>query len=132
LVTGGQNYEEIAQRFQTAQAANSGLPAVVVLSDVWWFRYFMNGNIIPLDNLLKKLDFQLDDYRETLVEDYQYDGKQWAMPYGRSTPLFYYNRDHFKAAGLEDRAPKTWDEFAEWSKKLTEADTPFMYPDLAG
>lgn len=132
LVTGGQNYEEIAQRFQTAQAAKSGLPAVVVLSDVWWFRYYMNGNIIPLDNLLEKLDFQLDDYRETLVEDYQYSDKQWAMPYGRSTPLFYYNRDHFKKAGLEDRAPETWDEFSEWAKKLTDADVPFMYPDLAG
>ncbi len=40
LVTAGANYEEIAQKFQTAQAAKSGLPGLVVLSDVWWFRYF--------------------------------------------------------------------------------------------
>jgi sn-glycerol 3-phosphate transport system substrate-binding protein len=135
LITGGADYEEIAQKFQTAQAAKSGLPALVVLSDVWWFRYYMNKSIIPLDGLLKQLEFKLDDFRETLVADYGYDAKQWAMPYARSTPLFYYNKDHFKAAGLPDRAPKTWAEFAEWAPKLkaaSKARYAFMYPALAG
>ncbi|GAB4099321.1 ABC transporter substrate-binding protein [Sinomonas halotolerans] len=135
LVTAGSSYEEIAQKFQTAQAAKSGLPAVVVLSDVWWFRYFINGSIIPMDALIKQLGFEVADYRDSLVKDYQYDGKQWAMPYGRSTPLFYYNKDHFKAAGLPDRAPKTWAEFAEWGPKLqaaTKAKYAYMYGPMAG
>ncbi|WP_413248381.1 ABC transporter substrate-binding protein [Sinomonas flava] len=135
LVTAGANYEEIAQKFQTAQAANSGLPGVVVLSDVWWFRYYINGNIIPMDSLIKQLNFDLGDYRDSLVKDYQYANKQWAMPYGRSTPLFYYNKDHFKAAGLPDRAPKTWSEFADWAPKLkaaSGAQYAYMYPALAG
>ncbi|MEE2521175.1 ABC transporter substrate-binding protein [Pseudarthrobacter sp. J75] len=135
LVTAGANYEEIAQKFQTAQAAKSGLPALVVLSDVWWFRYYLNESIIPLDSLVKQLDIQLDDFRTSLVEDYQYDGKQWALPYGRSTPLFYYNKDHFAAAGLPDRAPATWQEFAEWAPKLkaaSGAQFAFMHPALAG
>ena len=132
LVTAGSNYEEIAQRFQTAQAANSGLPAAVVLSDVWWFRYYINGNIIPIDNLVEKLGIDLSDYRDSLVQDYQYDGQQWALPYGRSTPLFYYNKDHFAEAGLPDRAPETWAEFEEWAPKLTQGETAYMYPDLAG
>ena len=132
LVTAGSNYEEIAQRFQTAQAANSGLPAAVVLSDVWWFRYYINGNIIPIDNLVEKLGIDLSDYRDSLVQDYQYDGQQWALPYGRSTPLFYYNKDHFAEAGLPDRAPETWAEFEEWAPELTQGETAYMYPDLAG
>ncbi|HKU10158.1 MAG TPA: ABC transporter substrate-binding protein [Sinomonas sp.] len=135
LVTAGSNYEDIAQKFQTAQAAKSGLPAVVVLSDVWWFRYYINGNVIPLDSLLKQLNVQVSDYRDSLVKDYQYAGKQWAMPYGRSTPLFYYNKDHFKAAGLPDRAPKTWDEFGQWAPQLKQAagaQYAYMYPALAG
>ncbi|MGG5170980.1 ABC transporter substrate-binding protein [Pseudarthrobacter sp. J1738] len=135
LVTAGSNYEEIAQKFQTAQAAKSGLPALVVLSDVWWFRYYMNQNIISLDSLIKQLDVKVDDFRKSLVDDYKYDSKQWALPYGRSTPLFYYNKDHFKAAGLPDRAPKTWQEFAEWAPKLkaaSKAQYAFMYPALAG
>lgn len=132
LVTAGSNYEEIAQRFQTAQAANSGLPAAVVLSDVWWFRYFINGNIIPIDNLVDQLGIDLSDYRDSLVQDYQYEGQQWALPYGRSTPLFYYNKEHFAEAGLPDRAPETWAEFEEWAPQLTQGETAYMYPDLAG
>src|SRR5690625_575838 len=76
LVTAGSNYEEIAQRFQTAQAANSGLPAAVVLSDVWWFRYYINGNAIPIDTLVEQLDIDLSDYRDSLVQDYQYADQQ--------------------------------------------------------
>ncbi|WP_426996581.1 ABC transporter substrate-binding protein [Pseudarthrobacter sp. N5] len=135
LVTAGANYEEIAQKFQTAQAAKTGLPALVVLSDVWWFRYYLNESIIPIDSLVKQLDVKLDDFRKSLVDDYKYDGKQWALPYGRSTPLFYYNKDHFAAAGLPDRAPKTWQEFAGWAPKLkaaSGAQYAFMHPALAG
>ncbi|GAA5192573.1 ABC transporter substrate-binding protein [Arthrobacter gyeryongensis] len=135
LVTAGANYEEIAQKFQTSQAAKSALPGLVVLSDVWWFRYYTNGNIIPLDGLIKQLDFKIDDFQKSLVADYQYANKQWALPYGRSTPLFYYNKDHFKAAGLPDRAPKTWQEFAEWAPKLqasSGAKYAYIYPALAG
>ncbi len=119
LVTAGANYEEIAQKFQTSQAAKTGLPGLVVLSDVWWFRYYSNGSIIPIDSLVKQLDIKIDDFQKSLVDDYKYEDKQWALPpYGRSTPLFYYNKDHFKAAGLPDRAPATWQEFAEWAPKL--------------
>lgn len=135
LVTAGANYEEIAQKFQTAQAAKSGLPALVVLSDVWWFRYYLNDSIIPLDSLISQLNIPLDDFRTSLVNDYKYDGQQWALPYGRSTPLFYYNKDHFAAAGLPDRAPATWQEFAEWAPKLktaSRAQYTFMHPALAG
>ncbi|TVU65532.1 ABC transporter substrate-binding protein [Paenarthrobacter nitroguajacolicus] len=135
LVTAGANYEEIAQKFQTSQAAKTGLPGLVVLSDVWWFRYFSNGSIIPIDGLVKQLDIKIDDFQRSLVDDYKYDDKQWALPYGRSTPLFYYNKDHFKAAGLPDRAPATWQEFAEWAPKLkatSGAQYAYIYPALAG
>ncbi|WP_422757220.1 ABC transporter substrate-binding protein [Paenarthrobacter sp. C1] len=135
LVTAGANYEEIAQKFQTSQAAKTGLPGLVVLSDVWWFRYFSNGSIIPIDGLVKQLDIKIDDFQKSLVDDYKYDNKQWALPYGRSTPLFYYNKDHFKAAGLPDRAPATWQEFAEWAPELkatSGAQYAYIYPALAG
>src|SRR5699024_1259886 len=80
----------------------------------------------------EQLGIDLADYRDSLVHDYQYEDQQWALPYGRSTPLFYFNREHSSAAGLPDRAPETWAEFEEWAPQLTQAETPYMYPDLAG
>lgn len=135
LVTAGKDYEEIAQKFQTAQTGGT-LPDLIVLSDVWWFRYFMLGSIIPLDSAIKATGIDTSDYRDQLLADYQYNGAQWAIPWARSTPLFYYNKAHWSAAGLPDRAPTTWAEFAEWAPKLQAANTgvqhAFQHPALAG
>ncbi|TDT33617.1 ABC transporter substrate-binding protein [Naumannella halotolerans] len=133
LVTAGANYEEIAQRFQTAQASGD-LPDAVVLSDVWWFRYYMQQTIIPLGTAIEAAGITTAGYRESLIGDYQYDGGQWALPWARSTPLFYYNKAHWEAAGLEDRAPQTWAEFAEWAPALKEATgvSAYEFPALDG
>jgi sn-glycerol 3-phosphate transport system substrate-binding protein len=120
LVTAGSNYEEIAQKFQAAQAGGQ-LPDIVLLSDVWWFRYYMQRSIIPLDGLIKAVGIDTGDYRNQFIADYQYKGSQWAVPWARSTPLFYYNKNHWKAAGLPDRAPDTWAEFAEWGPRIQSA-----------
>lgn len=127
LVTAGANYEEVAQKFQTAQQGGQ-LPHVVVLSDVWWFRYMINDSIIPLDGLISALSYKVDDFRKGLWADYQFKNKQWAVPWARSTPLFYYNKAMWKNAGLEDRAPKTWQEFADWAPKLKSANPAITAP----
>jgi len=135
LVTAGANYEEIAQKFQAAQSGGQ-LPDLMVFSDVWWFRYFMQDSIVPWDSLIDAVGIELDDYRDSLVADYQYEDAQWALPWARSTPLFYYNKAHWAAAGLPDRSPETWDEFSEWAPKLQSAGTgvqkAFQHPALAG
>ncbi|WP_027586536.1 ABC transporter substrate-binding protein [Acidipropionibacterium thoenii] len=137
LVTAGSTYKDVAQKFQSAQAGGQ-LPDLVVLSDVWWFRYYMQDSIIPLGNVIKAAGLELSDYRDGLVADYQYKGEQWAVPWARSTPLFYYNKNHFKAAGLPDRAPTSWEEFATWAPKLmavkatTKAKYAYEIPALAG
>ena len=121
LVTAGATYEEVAQKFQTAQQGGQ-LPHVVLFSDVWWFRYFINDSIINLDGLLSYLKVDTADYVSGLYKDYAYNNLQWAVPYARSTPIFYYNKAMWAAAGLEDRAPKTWQEFATWAPKLKAAN----------
>ncbi|WP_433559834.1 ABC transporter substrate-binding protein [Pseudonocardia xinjiangensis] len=135
LVTAGKDYEEIAQKFQTAQTGGT-LPDLIVLSDVWWFRYYMLGSIVPLDSLIRTVGIETPDYRDQLLADYQYAGGQWAIPWARSTPLFYYNKAHWAAAGLPDRTPTTWTEFAEWAPRLQAAGTgvqhAFQLPALAG
>src|SRR5690606_1505685 len=50
------------------------------------------------------------------------EGKLVSMPFNSSTPVFYYNKDAFKKAGLDaDNPPKTWEEVAEAGKKLRAA-----------
>ncbi|ACQ79155.1 extracellular solute-binding protein family 1 [Beutenbergia cavernae DSM 12333] len=117
LVTAGANYDEIAQRFQAA-AGTDEIPDLVGASDVWWFRYFVNGQIIPVDDVFEFLEVDTSDFVETLYSDYEYEGLHYAAPYARSTPLFYYNKDVWAAAGLPDRGPETWEELQEWGPAI--------------
>ena len=111
LVDAGKNYEEVAQKFN-ASLAGGQLPDVVVVSDVTWFNFALNKQLTPLDDLLSAAKI------DALYNDYNLDEKHYALPFSRSTPLFYYNKDLWKAAGLEDRGPKDWDEFLTWAPKL--------------
>ncbi|MEO7126937.1 MAG: ABC transporter substrate-binding protein [Nakamurella sp.] len=117
LVTAGKNYADVAQKFQTALASNQ-VPAVIMISDVWWFGYMLNGNLAPIEPLAKAVSLDTSDYVTAFYDDYLYNDSHWAVPYARSTPLFYYNKTHFAAAGLPDRAPATWDEVDEFAKKI--------------
>ncbi|GGR57142.1 sn-glycerol 3-phosphate transport system substrate-binding protein [Nocardioides luteus] len=135
LVQAGADYEELAQKFQTAQTSGD-LPDVVNLSDVWWFRYMINGQIIPLDSAFEAAEVETDKYVESLLGDYNYNDATWAAPWARSTPLFYYNIDAFKKAGIDpEKALTSWDEFAAAAPDLVAkggTKSAFQMPALAG
>lgn len=131
-VTAGANYAEVSQRFQTAQVSGDQ-GDVVVLSDANWFSAYLAGSIAPVDEILAAAGVDASNYVDALYEDYLYEGEHWAVPYARSTPLFYYNKEHYADAGLPDRAPESWAEMEEFAAQLTEAGhtTAFAYPPEA-
>ena len=50
------------------------------------------------------------------------NGQMLSFPFNSSTPVFHYNKDAFKAAGLDvDKPPKTWPEVALAAAKLKAA-----------
>ncbi|WP_293695084.1 ABC transporter substrate-binding protein [uncultured Agrococcus sp.] len=131
-VTAGANYEEVSERFQTAQASGD-VGDVIVLSDATWFPNYLNDSLAPLDPLFDAIDADTGTYVEALYTDYLYEDQHYGAPFARSTPLFYYNADHYEAAGLTD-APETWDEMLTHAQALSDADTgasPFAFPPQA-
>ena len=49
-------------------------------------------------------------------------GNMLSFPFNASTPILYYNKDLFRAAGLDPEvAPKTWPEVGEAAKRLRAA-----------
>lgn len=121
LVDAGANYEELAQKFNAALSGGD-LPDVVVVSDVTWFNFALNEAITPMDDLWPAAGVDATGYVDSLREDYLFNGRHYALPYSRSTPLFYYNKAMWSAAGLPDRGPETWQEFAEWAPRLAAAN----------
>jgi len=130
------SYEETAQKVTAALQARTA-PDVALLSDVWWFKFYINQAILPLDDLAAAANVDFTDYQDPLINEGLRQGKHWWIPFARSTPLFYYNKEKWAAAGLPDRGPETWDEFMEWAPELLEKDgdevkvSAFAHPDGA-
>ena len=119
LVDGGANYEELGQKFNAA-LSGTDLPDVIVLSDVWWFNFALNDQLANIDEVASRAGVDTSTFVESLYEDYELDGGHFAMPFARSTPLFYYNKDLWREAGLPDRGPESWEEMTEWGQTLQE------------
>ncbi len=50
-----------------------------------------------------------------------WDGKYYGVPKATNTIALYYNKDMFKAKGLDpNKPPQTWDELVEAARKLTD------------
>ena len=65
----------------------------------------------------------LDSFYPALMENGKADGKTWGVPFQRSTIVMYYNKDAFKAAGLDpEQPPTTWEEFINVGQKLVKKD----------
>jgi sn-glycerol 3-phosphate transport system substrate-binding protein len=53
------------------------------------------------------------------------DGQMLSMPFNSSTPVLYYNKAAFEAAGLDpEQPPQTWDQLVEFAEKTQEAGYP--------
>lgn len=61
-------------------------------------------------------------YIPGLMGNSYWKDKLYAIPFNRSTPLLYLNRDMLKAAGLDPNGPKTWEELRQFSKALTKKE----------
>lgn len=116
------DYPTLVRKLQAAIAANA-LPDVVLLDSPYVAYFAKQGALLALDDLAKGKDSaNLKDFIPGLLQDGYFNGKLYALPFARSTPILYYNKDMFKEAGLPDRVPATWDEFLEFSKKLTKTE----------
>jgi sn-glycerol 3-phosphate transport system substrate-binding protein len=130
------NYEETAHKVTAALQARTA-PDVSLMSDVWWFKFYLNQAILPLDDLISAQGIDLTDYQDSLINEGVRKGQHFWIPYARSTPLFYYNKEKWEAASLPDRGPETWDEFMEWAPSLVEMEgdemksAAFSHPDGA-
>lgn len=119
------NYEETAQKLTAAIQAKQ-TPDVALMSDVWWFKFYLAGALQPLKDLMASQSIDTSDYVDSLINEGTRKGDIWWVPFARSTPLFYYNKDVWAEAGLPDRGPETWAEFAEWAPKLVKMDGDTM------
>ncbi|MGH7320413.1 MAG: ABC transporter substrate-binding protein [Candidatus Rokuibacteriota bacterium] len=122
-VWGGNYWQNMQKTVQALQAGNPPDVAVHLAVDVVTLRDL--DAVIPLDAFVQRegSDSFLGDFFPGFVNDLRADGKVWAIPFQRSTPILYYNREHMRKAGLDlARPPTTWQELLAAAQKLTVRD----------
>jgi sn-glycerol 3-phosphate transport system substrate-binding protein len=99
------------------------VPAVVQVFDIGTRLMVDLGVATPVQDFIDKEKYDISDLEQNVLAYYAVDGKLWSMPFNTSNPMLYYNKDMFKAAGLDpDKPPRTWAEIEEAAKKLTKKD----------
>ncbi|MCC7021244.1 MAG: ABC transporter substrate-binding protein [Thermomicrobiales bacterium] len=102
------SYEETARKLAAALSRHEA-PEVCLLADVSWFPFSLDGALAPLDGFMAAHKIDTLDYVDVLYQEGVRNGASYWLPFARSTPLFYYDRDAFAEAGLE-AAPESWDQ----------------------
>lgn len=110
------NYFDASSKLSAAIQAKK-VPDIVGFGDTLWESFFVNDYIEDLDGYADKA-FK-DSFVPKLAEVGYIKDKFYWVPFARSTPIFYYNKDLFAKAGLPDRGPETWSELREWGAQIT-------------
>lgn len=70
------------------------------------------GLVQPFDDLLQGKDMAALGYSKEILAQGQINGRQYALPWGVSTPVIFVNTDLVRRAGGDPaRIPATWNEF---------------------
>ncbi|MCZ8511526.1 ABC transporter substrate-binding protein [Paenibacillus filicis] len=121
------DYNQTITKVQAA-VKSGDMPDVAVLSATDVLRLQDIKAIVPLESYVKNDkdgDAYINDFFPGLLSEAKMGQGDhlWAIPYQRSTPLLYFNKEAFKEAGLDpNKAPANWEEFSAYAKKLTKKD----------
>ncbi|GAB3923510.1 ABC transporter substrate-binding protein [Microlunatus endophyticus] len=97
----------------SAQTAAGKPPTIAQVYEDWAAEYAESQVIVQLDPYIAKAQ-QYEDFYDGIKADLQLpDGKTWMWPFNKSVVVMYYNADMVKTA------PKTWDEFAQVAKSVS-------------
>ncbi len=118
------NYNDA--RIKALAALESGQPAQLsVMFSIDIYELIELDAIVPFDDVVSTDEERawLNSFYPSLMENGVTAEKTWGVPFQRSTIVMYYNKDAFRAAGLDPESPPaTWDELVDAGKKLTKDD----------
>jgi len=114
----GVPFIEIERKFLTSIVGN-------VPPDL--FEYFgsvaqwsSRGALLPLDEYMERDGFDRSKIFEALWDEVSWEGQVYAIPVGTACDVFYWNKQHFREAGLDpQRPPRTWAELEDYAERLT-------------
>ncbi|QCI99339.1 ABC transporter substrate-binding protein [Agrobacterium larrymoorei] len=97
-------------------------PDIIAIDNPNHAMFASRGAFLDLTDMIgKSTTIKAENYFPGPLKSATWDGKYYGVPKATNTIALYYNKDLFKAAGLDPESPpKTWDELVETARKLTD------------
>lgn len=115
-------YEESLTKLRSVGGTKDA-PAITQVFEVGTKYMIDSGYIEPMQSFIDKDNYDLSQLEENILNYYKVDGKLYSMPFNSSTPVMIYNKEAFKAAGLDpEKAPETFAEVIDAAAKLKTDD----------
>ena len=83
------------------------------------FAASLSGWVVPMQQLIDKAGYDISQIEPNIAAYYTTEDGLYSMPFNSSTPLLYYNKDMFEAAGITE-VPTSLDQIAEVGDQLKE------------
>ena len=114
-------YEEILRKW-VGGLGTGDLPELGQMEDTATQQMIDTQSIVPMSDCIKADKYDSSDLVDRVVERYTVNGKLYPMPFNVSNPVLYYDKNAFRAAGLDpEKPPTTLAEVKADSAKLKNA-----------
>jgi sn-glycerol 3-phosphate transport system substrate-binding protein len=100
-------------------------PQLIISLSTDMFTFIDEDMIVVWDDFVTEEEQKdwIGGFYPAFMANSQTEGKTWGIPFQRSTPVLYWNKEAFAAAGLNpDQGPSNWAEMVEMGKALTVKD----------
>jgi multiple sugar transport system substrate-binding protein len=122
-------WDTLYQKVLTAVAGKDG-PDIIAMSASRMPQFAQEGLFEPVDDYYTDAANDSDALAPAAVQATEFDGKHYGVPTNYTPMMMYWNKDLFKAAGLDpEKPPTTWDEFSAMVPKLTKDTNGDGKPD---
>ncbi len=112
-------HDNMHERFVQEAISQSGAIDIYDTDQPWISEFASKGYLEPLGDKLSEED--KSDFYESALDASSYKGEIYSIPFFVHTPVVFYRTDLFEEAGITE-FPKTWEEYADAAKKLTQGD----------
>jgi sn-glycerol 3-phosphate transport system substrate-binding protein len=125
----GASYEELLRKYEQAIPTNA-LPNIIVAEDTATQFLVDSGTVIPAQSCFDADGLSTSVFNQAAVNHFTTKGAMWPGTVSVSDLLTYYNKNHFRRAGLDPNvAPQTLADVRSMAEKIKAAgvtDTPVV------
>ena len=113
------SYDDALNKLKSAQIGNMGADLVQVYEIGTRFM-IESGWIVPMQSMVNADEYDTSVLESNFAAYYTINDMLYSMPFNSSTPLMYYNKDMFDAAGITE-IPDSLESIAQIGDKLLDS-----------